>query len=66
MIPAMRKRGRARRASNVRAGSKKIPLRVSAVDIVSVAAAGVGGSGDGATALLTGGIGVFMSLIFLS
>src|SRR5262245_4667267 len=33
MTPATRNRGRARRASNVLEGSKKMPVRVSAVDI---------------------------------
>src|SRR6185369_14546007 len=43
IIPATRKRGLARRASNVLDGSKKMPVRVSAVDI-STPVAGVFGS----------------------
>src|SRR5678816_939155 len=43
IIPATRKRGLTRRASNVLDGSKKMPVRVSAVDI-SAPVAGVFGS----------------------
>jgi hypothetical protein len=42
--PATRNRGLARRASNVLDGSKKIPVRVSAVDISAPVAGVLGGA----------------------
>jgi hypothetical protein len=44
IIPATRNRGLARRDSNVRDGSKKMPVRVSAVDISGPVVAGVLGT----------------------
>src|SRR6185503_10742126 len=45
MIAAARKRGRWRSASNTRLGSKKIPVRVCAVDIVTSSAPVADGGG---------------------